>query len=163
MHSLVTSWAFRSSNRRFYQLGAPFWAQAQITQLVEIGWTMLPVGQGSGMLNSGTPFVTFVSPDQQDFTIVLKTSATSPFNVSFKLVFPGGSVRRDSLHVWTTTRGSAFKAGLPVTPTPTGEVNVIVPAEAVVSISSVQDAAHAEFPVPPRTSFPFPCEPSLSI
>eukprot|EP01046_Picozoa_sp_COSAG06_P028544 COSAG06_NODE_2580_length_6620_cov_7.408373_5_plen_72_part_00 len=56
----------------FYELGAPFWAQAQITQLVEIGWTMLPVGQGSGLLSDGAPFVTFVSPDQKDFTIVVR-------------------------------------------------------------------------------------------
>ena len=140
-----------------YQLGAPFWAQAQITQLVEIGWTMLPVGRGSGTLISGAVFVTFVSPNQTDFTIVLVTSATSPSVVTFKLL-PGGSVNAHGrlLHVWTTTRGSAFKAGSPITPTPTGEVTVSVPAEAVLSVSTIADAAHVEFPVPPRTSFPFP-------
>ena len=132
----------------YYQLGAPFWAQAQITQLVEIGWTMLPVGRGSGTLANGAAFVTFVSPTRADFTIVIVTSATSPSAVTFKLLPPGGSVAapRGPLHVWTTTRGSPFKAGLPVTATPAGEVTVSVPAQAVVSLSTIADAAHVEFP-----------------
>jgi hypothetical protein len=49
----------------YYELGAPFWAQAQITQLTEIGWTMLPIGRGSGSYlggggMTGLAIVTFV-------------------------------------------------------------------------------------------------------
>ena len=83
-----------------YQLGVSFWAQAQITQLTEIGWTMLPVGAGSGSFSSaatggaGLAMVTFVSPDRRDFTIVICGDQGS-----HKLTFAIAPMPKAPLHV----------------------------------------------------------------
>ena len=137
----------------FFELGAPFWAQAQITQLVEIGWTMLAVGQGSGQLTSGASFVTFVSPDKKDFTIVLVTKQSSGSETVSFAVTPAPKA---PLHVWRTSRFEPFKSLGTVSPSAAGLVSVELPPESVVSVSTVSDAAHAEVAVPPRSSFPLP-------
>ena len=89
------------------------------------------------------------------------TGVKSPPSVTFKLLSAAAAaaaaVSNLPLHVWTTVRGRPFEAGPPITPSTAGEVTVPLPAEAVVSVSTVGDAAHVELDVPPRTSFPFPC------
>ena len=140
-----------------YQLGAPFWAQAQITQLTEIGWTMLPIGAGSGSFSSaatggaGLAMVTFVSPDRRDFTIVICGDQGS-----HKLTFAIAPMPKAPLHVWTTERFAPFRSAGTVAVSGSGHVTVTVPADAVLSLTTVPDAQHAKFEVPQRSSFPLP-------
>jgi galactosylceramidase len=47
------------------------WATAHFTQFTEIGWTMLPVGSGSGALALGGFYVTFVDPWRIDYSVVI--------------------------------------------------------------------------------------------
>eukprot|EP01052_Picozoa_sp_SAG31_P048439 SAG31_NODE_10135_length_1179_cov_1.191667_2_plen_168_part_01 len=142
----------------YYELGAPFWAQAQITQLVEIGWMMLPKGLGSGHCETqggDLAYVTFASPTQKDFTIVIRGPAQAlTTNVSFviKPALPKYSV----LHVWMTTRYHPFEHAGTIQPFNGGQIDVAVPAAAVVSISTIADARRVVYKVPSRSSFPLP-------
>lgn len=45
---------------------------AHTTQFTEPGWRYLPHGHGVGMLNKGGSYVTIVSPNLQNLTIVLE-------------------------------------------------------------------------------------------
>ncbi len=46
---------------------------AHTTYFTEIGWTYLKHGSGVGKLNNGGSYVTFLSPNGNDFTIVIET------------------------------------------------------------------------------------------
>lgn len=46
---------------------------AHTTQFTKIGWTYLKHGQGVQRLVYGGSFVTLVSPDGNDFTIIIET------------------------------------------------------------------------------------------
>lgn len=46
---------------------------AHTTQFTNIGWIYLNHGSGVGMLNYGGSYVTLVSPDGNDFTIIIET------------------------------------------------------------------------------------------
>eukprot|EP00045_Choanoeca_perplexa_P015139 m.184168 g.184168 ORF g.184168 m.184168 type:complete len:838 (-) comp16901_c0_seq12:1061-3574(-) len=56
-----------------YEIKSPIWASAHTTQFTEPGWRLLQVGHGAGFLPLGGTYVTYVSPNDQDFTIVLET------------------------------------------------------------------------------------------
>ena len=46
---------------------------AHTTQFSEIGWKYLKHGSGAGHLAGGGSYVTMVSPDSKQFTIVIET------------------------------------------------------------------------------------------
>lgn len=57
----------------FYESGEMpvVWSTAHYTQFSAPGWKILPVGHGSGELAKGGYYVTLVSPDGQDFSIII--------------------------------------------------------------------------------------------
>lgn len=56
-----------------YTLRAPFWVTAHTTQFVEIGWIMLDsVGGSSGILRKGGSYLTFMSPERDQFVLVIE-------------------------------------------------------------------------------------------
>lgn len=46
---------------------------AHTTQFTEPGWAYLKVGSGAGHLDKGGSYVTLLSPDKKDATIVIET------------------------------------------------------------------------------------------
>eukprot|EP00730_Choanoeca_flexa_P007258 TRINITY_DN12302_c0_g5_i1.p1 TRINITY_DN12302_c0_g5~~TRINITY_DN12302_c0_g5_i1.p1 ORF type:complete len:844 (+),score=126.15 TRINITY_DN12302_c0_g5_i1:279-2810(+) len=96
-----------------YTVLSPVWASAHTTQFTERGWKLLVHGQGAGFLPKGGSYITYVSPDGRDFSIVIETMLlnasecirnnptkawnVSPQNITFELVdLPTVS----SLSVW---------------------------------------------------------------
>eukprot|EP01052_Picozoa_sp_SAG31_P035192 SAG31_NODE_4214_length_3460_cov_2.941386_3_plen_433_part_00 len=54
-----------------YDVLPPVWAIAHTTQFTAAGWTLLPVGRGSGYLQRGGTFVSYVGPTRE-LTIVIE-------------------------------------------------------------------------------------------
>ena len=46
---------------------------AHTTQFTQIGWSYLEHGKGVGLLEGGGSYVTLMSPDKKDMTIVIET------------------------------------------------------------------------------------------
>lgn len=98
-----------------YEVKSPIWVSAHTTQFTEIGWRYLKHGHGCGLLANGGSYVSLVSPDGQDLTIVIETMSHDhsicirpdlpAYNVSrqsatFK--FGGRFAKLQKLNVWVT-------------------------------------------------------------
>ena len=94
----------------FYQLTHAFWIQAHITQLSEVGWRLGASGSHNGGGHSKTPsgpvYVTFVSPEKNDFTIVVVNSGSGAAKMEFDI--SGAGTLPATLQVWRTTVARAF-------------------------------------------------------
>ena len=55
-----------------YDITPPVWAMAHTTQFTAPGWTLFPVGSGSGYLAKGGTYVRYMSPAGGQFTIVIE-------------------------------------------------------------------------------------------
>ena len=51
---------------------------AHTTQFAQIGWNYLLHGSGVQLLDNGGSFVTLISPDQKNITIVIETMVKKP-------------------------------------------------------------------------------------
>ncbi|ESO82898.1 hypothetical protein LOTGIDRAFT_92651, partial [Lottia gigantea] len=97
-----------------YYVAAPIWASAHTTQFTKPGWLYLKHGSGVGNFSQGGSYVTFISPDRNDFTIVIETGTfnhshcrkvippfkVQPQDVTFKLAGSLGNL--SSLNAWYT-------------------------------------------------------------
>ncbi|ESO88185.1 hypothetical protein LOTGIDRAFT_206940 [Lottia gigantea] len=57
----------------YYDVRDSIWFTAHTTQFTKIGWKYLKHDSGAGMLSFGGSYVSLVSPDQQDFTLIIET------------------------------------------------------------------------------------------
>lgn len=140
----------------FYELSAPFWMQAHVSQLTEIGWEALPVGAGSGTARCGGSdsgfYVTFVSPDRSDFSIVLVNGDDAPCgNLTVRLT----GARDQPLYLWQSSSDEWFRPGAPVA-LRDGVFTTSVAASSAYTWTTISDASHTDYPIPPRTQFPLP-------
>lgn len=133
---------------------------------MNIGWHLLQ-GSSSGMLPGGGSYVSATSPDKSDFTLVLETlqgnclrcsgGPTSSQNVTFALTnglpLPGATLR-----VWQTTEDAPFVRLTDAVVAADGTLTVFIPADAMVTVSTITTAAHgvAATPIPADAPFPLP-------
>jgi galactosylceramidase len=55
-----------------YEITSPLWTLAHTSQFAPIGWRYASHGKGVGMLSKGGSFVTRISPDSKDFSLVVE-------------------------------------------------------------------------------------------
>ncbi|XP_059159371.1 galactocerebrosidase-like isoform X2 [Physella acuta] len=157
-----------------YIVESPIWMSAHTTQLTEIGWSYLPHGHGVGMLKSGGSYVTLVSPDLKDFTIVVETMShdhsvcirpplphytVETQVVTFTLAGSFASVK--SLNVWQSqlkfgaNETSTYFQSLGSVPVVDGAVSLTVGVDEIYSLTTLSTGYHGKHPDPPESA-PFP-------
>ncbi len=92
-----------------YQVGKSIWVTAQTTQFTNIGWYYADSACGYlGGNRSNGSYVTLISPDKKDYTIVIETmdaNSSQTVNFTLKDVALG-----NKLHVWSTNLNSSDQA-----------------------------------------------------
>ncbi|BFZ01346.1 hypothetical protein BsWGS_04385 [Bradybaena similaris] len=158
----------------YYIVESPIWMSAHTTQFTEPGWRYLPHGHGVGMLNKGGSYVTIVSPDLQNLTIVLEAMSHDhsicirpelpPYTVeeqNVTFVFTGSFAHITKLYVWQSilrfneTQPPSHFQSLGSLPVINGQVTITVGVDNVFTLTTVSDGQHGEHPDPPPSS-PFP-------
>lgn len=103
-----------------YEITSPTWALAHTTQFAPIGWRYASHAGGVGLLSKGGSYVTRVSPDKKDISIVVEkmthehsacargnnpSYATAPEEVVF--ILNGSFAGIKTLHVWYSNLSEA--------------------------------------------------------
>ena len=161
---LVYAWQPWSGH---YVVPPTAWATAHTTQFTSPGWRM-PFGQAGNLILGGS-FVTYLSPDGADVSIVVETgladchhcdyapssAATQPQTLRGYV----GSLTRNltSLAMWQSTAASYFTrlADVPVDSAGRFEVTIAPDSIATITSTSGQRKGAAR---PPAPSAPFPAE-----
>ena len=155
-----------------YTVDAAIWMHAHWTQFTEIGWRILTVeSKGSGFLPDGSgTFVSMVSPDGRDFSIVMERLANAS-SMQYQLYFKNLEVSKP-LSLWKTSESSYFQLdetqghGGVITPTDDGVVTVDIAGHSIYTLSTVTTASHGNFsdsPVPPSGNFSLPYADDFSV
>ena len=150
-----------------YVVNDAIWTSAHHTQFYAPGWRLL-MNESRGMLPGGGSYITAVSPDSADFTLVLETmqgnclrcngGATAEQTLVFALT-NGLPAPGRVLKVWRTVQGASFEAQPDITVSAAGTITVTVPADGMLTVSTVSTASHGGFPdspIPADAPFPMP-------
>jgi galactosylceramidase len=135
-----------------YTVNDALWGYAHLTQFAEPGWQFLD--HASGALAGGGDYVTLLSPNGIDFSVVADTyGATAPQAVTF--VLPAG-LSPPSVNVWLSDAAAQFVQQDAV-PVSGGSFTVNMEAGAIYSITTTTGQTKGSAPAPPAASpFPFP-------
>jgi galactosylceramidase len=135
-----------------YTINDALWAYAHMTQFAQPGWQFLD--HASGTLAGGGDFVTLLSPDGTDFSVVADTAgATAAQQVTFAL--PDG-LSPASVDVWRSDADAQFQQ-MDAVPVSGGSFTVSMEENAIYSITTTTGQAKGTAPTPPAASaFPFP-------
>ena len=157
-----------------YYVGAPIWASAHTTHHTAPGWHYLQAGAGVGYLAGGGTYVTFLSPDATQATLVIEkldrgasqcSWSSNPPNVTSnetaQFLLQGSLAGITQLHV-LRSRFDARGAADPETmyqseglvPVVGGVVTVDVAVNDLITLSTVASSKGAH-PAPPSPA-PFP-------
>lgn len=166
-----------------YVVSAPVWTSAHWTQFTRVGWSLLTPFQsaaphmpyGSGTLQGGGTFVTAVSPDGADASIILETlegnclrcagRIASPTNLTIELVgFEGGRGGKGggagslpaTMTLWSTNESHPFVfVGNVEVDAGTGSLSLQVQPDTMYTLSTLTTARHGRHAAPPAAA-PFP-------
>lgn len=135
-----------------YTIHDALWAYAHMTQFAQPGWQFLD--SASGTLQGGGDYVTLLSPNKSDFSIIADTSgASAPQNVTFALA---AGLSPTSVNVWTSDSQAQFQqqAAIPVS---NGSFTISMEQNAIYSITTTTGQTKgAAAPPPMPSAFPFP-------
>jgi galactosylceramidase len=135
-----------------YTINDALWAYAHITQFAQPGWQFLDAA--SGTLTGGGDYVTLLSPNKTDFSIVADTSgANAAQQVTFTLA---GGLSPTSVNVWRSDANAQFQqqAAIPVS---NGSFTVSMEQNAIYSITTTTGQTKGAAPASSAPgSFPFP-------
>ncbi len=135
-----------------YTINDALWGYAHMTQFTQPGWQFSD--NASGVLTGGGDYVTLLSPDKTDFSIVADTSgATAAQDVTFTLA---GALAPTSVNVWRSDAATQFQeqAAIPVSG---GSFTISMEQNAIYSITTTTGQTKGTAPTPPaKSAFPFP-------
>eukprot|EP00462_Mataza_sp_D1_P005666 CAMPEP_0175124564 /NCGR_PEP_ID=MMETSP0087-20121206/2849_1 /TAXON_ID=136419 /ORGANISM="Unknown Unknown, Strain D1" /LENGTH=801 /DNA_ID=CAMNT_0016406341 /DNA_START=64 /DNA_END=2466 /DNA_ORIENTATION=- len=153
----------------WYTVNPPVWTTAHTTQFSEVGWTILDIGVGSGDLPGGGSYVTMVSPNQADFTVVMEKlegkclrcagQHTTSETVVMTLVNLTTALKKSHgmLHMWQTNSTAHFQR-LGDIAIVNGIAVVTVQRDSVITLTTTtgQEKGKPSSPAPPPSPFPLP-------
>ncbi|CAL1547008.1 unnamed protein product [Lymnaea stagnalis] len=157
-----------------YAVESPIWMSAHTTQVTEIGWHYLPHGHGVGMLDGGGSYVSLVSPDLTELTIVVETMSHDhsvcirpdlpPYTVQEQkvtFILGGNFAKITSLNVWQSKlkfnpgESSTYFQSLGPVPVINGKLSLTLGVDEIYSLTTLKTAMHGEYGLPPNSA-PFP-------
>ncbi|XP_071090451.1 galactocerebrosidase-like [Haliotis cracherodii] len=152
----------------YYEIPQYVWLAAHTAQFTEPGWQYLRHGAGVGRLAGGGTFVSLVSPDGEDFTIILETvqqnytgpeSVVKPQNVTLQLKGTLRNVTR--FNVWFSqltdpTGASVLFEQRPPLKVVDGVLNLDLQPDQVYTFTTLNTGHKGSFPDAPPPAKPFP-------
>ena len=145
---------------------APIWVSAHFGQFLEIGWRHLLTGRGAGILaplgggdGDAGSCTSFVPPASvSDLSLICETmgvAAAGPRVFSLTGGLPGPGT---SFCVWQTTDSARFVRLSDVVVAADGSLTLVLPADGIVTASTVCTATHGSpsAPVPPPAPLALP-------
>ena len=138
-----------------YNVSDTIWVAAHTTQFTARGWLYLG-GDACALLDGGGgSFVSLVSPDKQDLTVIIETvGANATQTISLRLA--GVLAVSTKLHVFTTAEGAVFQQQSDLV-VHNGLVTVSVPPNNVWTLSTTTGQKKGMgSPIPKQTPFPMP-------
>ncbi|MPV49717.1 hypothetical protein GCG21_06775 [Pseudactinotalea sp. HY160] len=145
-----------------YQVQAAIWTVAHTTQFVSPGWLYLDNSSAhfdEDDILKGS-YVTRRAPDTGDWSMVIdriatEDSQTMRISVDDELI-------GDTIHVWQSTENEWFSQKDDLTPDADGFVEVTIPADSVVTLTTTTGQGKGTAVGKNESAFPFPYHNSLS-
>ncbi|XP_076104943.1 galactocerebrosidase-like isoform X3 [Mytilus galloprovincialis] len=155
-----------------YVVNSPIWMSAHTTQFTLPGWKYLSHGSGVGKLKYGGSYVSLISPDGKDLTIVIETMShdhsicvrpplpaytVAQQNITIKL---GGSFAKiTEVTAWYSQLGfdgknDTFMQKVDIK-VPNGLIHLRLDVDQVVTITTIKVGQKGSYPNPPPGK-PFP-------
>lgn len=135
----------------YFEVQPGIWAAAHTTQFADPGWRY--EDSGCGYLKKGS-YVTLVSPDRKDFSIIIETVDTSGSQkVKFRLDPEFGN---KSLHVWKSTRGKTEFEKQPDIRIQNNSFTVTLDGRSAYSLTTKGGQSKGFHKAPEYKPFPFP-------
>lgn len=140
-----------------YELQPALWAVAHLTQFASPGWIYLE-GGANGYLENGGSYVSLVSPDGQDVSIVMETvEAKGAETIRLNLV---GSYAESPLYIWRTDSANWFVKQPEVLYPQSGVVELLVEKGCIYTLTTTtgQRKGDGELVIPVDKPFGLPYE-----
>ncbi|XP_069140053.1 galactocerebrosidase-like isoform X2 [Argopecten irradians] len=157
-----------------YDVSSPIWMTAHTTQFTAPGWRYLPHGAGVGKLTYGGSYVSLVSPNQKDLTIILETMSHDhslcirpalpaytvvPQNITLQL--SGDLAKIQQLNVWYSklafgkSKQSVLFQKMPALKVLDGKIKLYIDVDVVYTLTTLTQGNKGSYPDPPvRKPFP---------
>lgn len=134
-----------------YTINNALWGYAHITQFAQPGWQFLD--HASGTLAGGGDYVTLLSPNKTDFSVVADTSGA---NAAQQVTFTLGGLSPKSVNVWRSDANGQFQQQVAI-PVSNGSFSISMEANAIYSLTTTTGQTKASAPASPAGgAFPFP-------
>ncbi|XP_046334145.2 galactocerebrosidase-like [Haliotis rufescens] len=143
----------------YYPKPKTIWVAAHTTQFAQPGWTYLRHGAGVGTFKYGGTYVTLVSPEGNDVTIIIETmmddqDAGLPQNVTFQL--KGTLASKSQFNVWyTNTQTDEYFIKKPLMQTVDGQLNLALGVNEMYTLTTLTSGNKGAYTQPPPSK-PFP-------
>lgn len=135
-----------------YQVTPAIWATAHTTQFAQPGWTYLE-GGASALLAGGGSFVTLMSSNNTDYSIVIETTgATAAQSVTFHLT---NGLSTGTVHVWRTTALQYFTEQNDIAPM-NGAFTISLATNCIYTLTTTTGQAKGGATSPAAAPFPLP-------
>jgi len=134
-----------------YEIQPALWAVAHTTQFASPGWRYLD-GDGCGQLDGGGSYVTLLSTNGQDYSVILETmTATEPQRFDVKV----RSMSRGPLQVWRSTSAEQFTPQEKMTLVE-GAFRFVAEPQCIYSLTTTTGQRKGGGQPPAPDAFPFP-------
>eukprot|EP00118_Oscarella_pearsei_P009363 m.53910 g.53910 ORF g.53910 m.53910 type:complete len:670 (+) comp34288_c0_seq10:26-2035(+) len=170
---LMTAYQPWSGN---YVVSSTIWGSAHTCQFTSPGWNYLKHGYGVGNLDDGGTYVTFLSPDKKDMTIVIETMSynsslcirrnVKPYSVSSmqsaNFVLKGSLAEIKSLSLWMShldfaTNKSVFFEKQADVKVSNGQFTMSnMKIDSIYTLTTTTGQSKGSTTIPPEGPFPSP-------
>jgi hypothetical protein len=134
-----------------YEVQPSIWATAHVTQFAQPGWKYLD--DACGYLQGKGSFVTLVSPNSKDYSVIIETGDASTAQVMKLHV--ADELSASSIHVWRSNANGAFVQLADVSPQ-NRAAEIILEPNSIYSLTTTSGQRKGSAMPPVAAAFPFP-------